>query len=82
MKTFSERAQQVAHLVDGTLFPILAQLMRKAHGILNRLGRDKGLGMRHRAFPQLGNFDVVLDFRNVKFSSSHLRVLCPYLGVR
>ncbi len=75
-------AQQVAHLVDGALFPVLAQFMRIAHEILDGLACRKGLGMRHDAFPQLGDFDVVLEFWNVKFSSCHLRILCPYLRVR
>ena len=75
-------AEQIAHLVERALFPVLAQLMRIAHERLHRLARNKGLGMRHHAFAQLGNLDVVLDFRDVKFSSSHLRVLFSVLSVR
>ncbi len=71
-------AQQIAHLLDGARLPVFTQFVRIAHEILHRLAGREGFHMRHHAFPQLGNFDGVLDFRNVKFSSSQLLVLYPF----
>ena len=63
--------QQVTHLGDGNIVPVVHQLAWKAQIALDLLGRLKGLDSCHRPFPEMGNVDLAFQYRNIKFGCSH-----------
>ena len=71
-------AQQVTHLVDGFLFPVINQFTREAQLLLMIRFGDKGAQMRSSIrYKRIGNSRVFPEFWCLKIGHAIILVLCP-----